>query len=642
MNKLLKNNLLLTLLFALLALTSSGQVYITPNRTDGLPVEGLKRDIMLIEKDPIEAYEYAQSIVEKAVEQQDSILEIKGLDFIALIFSKAGLPSESLTYTYRALRTAEATKSTQYTHVLRNNLAKLFFDMGDYQQCLTTIRKSESLASNSLDSNYRTRLQLLKGITLLTIDSLKAATKQLTAKDFKPFLERFPLFQPTYYFYLGRLWQKKGLLDSARLFFNKSLALNTDRQQLETRIKSKLYLAEVLEATQQGTQAEQLLLTTQQEAKLSNADLLKKISRALADFYVRREQPLQAYEVLSSTAPLIDSLEQAEQALHRDLLKKRSEHQTTNVLKKRLKVEQERNAALNRTQWLYIFGIVLILAAGIFYLLWQKAKSSRRKRLAEFLQREVERSAQHNQELKSLNGQLESLNVLKNKLLSIVGHELRNPISNLKNVLELMDSGDLSKEEEQELRKSLSEELSGTALLLENLLRWSKNQLKGITFNPKTVKLSQLIENNITLLSWQAERKSINVSYEVPPDMHAYVDVEMINIVLKNLLTNAFKFTDEQGTVTIKARSSEQDQIRIEVSDSGRGIPEADQAKLFTLKVKSRPGTAAEPGTGLGLLLCREFVERNGGSIWIKSSLGEGATFIFVIPKADTPSFVED
>lgn len=622
--------------------TAEGQTPDSSENASKRALKDLRLATALIEEQPVEAFKNIQTIVEKAVELQQPIVEIEGLKLIARIFQQVGLPSESLPYTYRALRTAEAIGSNRHIQNLRHNLIRLYFELGQYENCLQTIRKSEILASTNSDSGYLLELQLLKGFSLVAIDSLNTAAKYLLKTDYEALLRKDPILKYSYYYHLGRLCQKRNSLDSACSLFNKSTAIETEPQQLENSIKARLHWAEVLELAGRSAESEQLLLKAQQAAKSSHAALLKKITRSLADFYARKDEFSKAYQVVRATAADINRLEQAEQKLHRKILKKRSEHQTTNVLKNRLNLEQERNAALYRNQWLYIIGIVLISLIGILYLLWQNAKTSRRKRLAELLRREVERSDQHNQELTDLNKQLESLNALKNKLLSIVGHELRNPISNLRGILELMNDGDLTKEEEQQLRQSLSAELNGTALLLENLLRWSKNQLKGITSNPVTTELAPLVKENLRLLSWQAERKSIVVSCKVPAHIYVKVDVEMINIVLKNLLTNAFKFTPEGGRVTVSLENSDSNKVCLKVNDTGRGMSVAEQSKLFTLAAESKIGTDAEPGTGLGLLLCREFVERNGGLIWVESRLGEGSSFFFEIPRVTTPSFVKD
>jgi signal transduction histidine kinase len=169
--------------------------------------------------------------------------------------------------------------------------------------------------------------------------------------------------------------------------------------------------------------------------------------------------------------------------------------------------------------------------------------------------------------------------------------------------------------------------------LLENLLDWSRSQTGRIKYEPDMISLRYLIESTIILLMQNALEKDIELDAEVNEDINVFVDREMIATVIRNLVANAIKFTDSGGRIDILAEEKG-DVVEVAVVDTGIGIRKEDMKKLFRIDVHhSTIGTSQEKGTGLGLILCREFVERHGGKIWAESEFGKGSTFKFTLPK---------
>ena len=168
--------------------------------------------------------------------------------------------------------------------------------------------------------------------------------------------------------------------------------------------------------------------------------------------------------------------------------------------------------------------------------------------------------------------------------------------------------------------------------LLKNLLEWAQMQKGSMDFQPEELSLSYLIEENVKTMIERGIQKGIRLINMVPDYFYAYADQNMINSVLSNLLSNAIKFTNRNGSVTISAKKNDNEMIEISVADTGVGISRESAAKLFSLggKIRTR-GTEEEPGTGLGLLLCKEFVGKHGGEIWVESEEGVGSTFYFTI-----------
>jgi signal transduction histidine kinase len=190
----------------------------------------------------------------------------------------------------------------------------------------------------------------------------------------------------------------------------------------------------------------------------------------------------------------------------------------------------------------------------------------------------------------------------------------------------------VSQDEFQNLAKALEVRFSQTTEFIENLLQWATLQLKGETYDPDYLDLSRTAEETISLMEAELRRKNINVKNNLHQSLQAYADLNMIRSVLRNLLTNAIKFTGTGGTITLNAMRTDQ-QVILSVADTGVGIPAANQHRMFTLGSITTPGTKQEKGTGLGLLLCKEFVEKNGGRIWFESVEGKGTTFYFSLPE---------
>ncbi len=230
---------------------------------------------------------------------------------------------------------------------------------------------------------------------------------------------------------------------------------------------------------------------------------------------------------------------------------------------------------------------------------------------------------------------LETLNLQKTRLFSVIAHDLKSPFTSLLGLSEMMTKmGDrLTPEQFMEFADTINK--SGQRLfgLLENLLEWARSQMDQITFEPKPQNLDDLVRQNIELLHEVAEKKGIALSSEVPP-LTVHVDQHMADAVLRNLLSNAIKFTPESGNVTVSARGNGA-WVELAVADNGVGMAVEQVDSLFRLdQPQSTRGTEGEAGTGLGLLLCKDFIERHGGRIAVDSTPGQGSTFRVRLPAA--------
>ncbi len=248
--------------------------------------------------------------------------------------------------------------------------------------------------------------------------------------------------------------------------------------------------------------------------------------------------------------------------------------------------------------------------------------------------RDITERKKTEEELQESRRRLKDLNANKDRLFSIIGHDLRNPVGNILGLSELMLEqlriGDYDGLERY--AKMIHHSSNKTMDLLSNLLTWARSQTESLRYQPKPLDLGSLATRTIDLLGSEAGQKAITLRNRIPAGTEVRADPVMIELVLRNLVSNGIKFTPDNGTVSIGAREGP-DETTIFVEDSGVGISRDAATKLFLPEQNhSTEGTRKEAGTGLGLLLCKEFVTMHGGDIRVESTVGEGSTFSFSIP----------
>ena len=237
-------------------------------------------------------------------------------------------------------------------------------------------------------------------------------------------------------------------------------------------------------------------------------------------------------------------------------------------------------------------------------------------------------------EIKLINEQLVKLNAEKDKFFSIIAHDLRGPFSGFLGLTELMaeELSSLTMDEIQVISVNLRNSATNLFRLLENLLQWAKMQRGKIPFDPEVIRLLPIVDESIATLLENAKRKEIEITYDIPDNLEIFADSNILQTVIRNLVSNALKFTHKGGKISVSAKATENKSVEISVKDSGIGMSREMVDDLFRLDAKTnRKGTEDEPSTGLGLLLCKEFVEKHGGKIWVESEEGKGTTFYFTI-----------
>jgi PAS domain S-box-containing protein len=242
------------------------------------------------------------------------------------------------------------------------------------------------------------------------------------------------------------------------------------------------------------------------------------------------------------------------------------------------------------------------------------------------------------EEIKLKNEMLQIVNAEKDKFFSIIAHDLRGPLSAFLSATEILSEAiqAMTMEEIKEITISMKESAQNIYSLLENLLEWSRLRRGGLDFIPEKLKLIEKISDCIDVLWETARKKGVEIVISIPEEIEVNVDNHMFDSIVRNLVSNAIKFTRPGGKVTVEAVCNNEHFIEIRVRDTGIGMNQKLKDKLFLLSEKtSRPGTEGELSTGLGLLLCKEFIEKHGGKIWVESEVGKGSTFSFTICKSE-------
>jgi len=293
----------------------------------------------------------------------------------------------------------------------------------------------------------------------------------------------------------------------------------------------------------------------------------------------------------------------------------------------RLQAKQELTLIqLRKNKQLKQLGITtaLLLLLLVFFIGLKYLDKIKLNRILEGKNKLIEKSEQ----------ELRLLNASKNKFFSIIAHDLKNPLHTILGYSYLMhkDYDRFKSDERRKFASDIYHSTNNIFRLLQNLLEWSRSQTGNLNFSPAVVDYQRILDNSLSVLRSLADQKNIIIKTGNDPELKLFADPLMIETVMRNLINNAIKFTPEGGQIEVSAKEVD-GQILISVSDTGIGISEEETQNLFRIDSKiKRKGTNNEDGSGLGLILCHEFVNKHNGQIWVESTLGKGSEFIFNIP----------
>jgi signal transduction histidine kinase/ligand-binding sensor domain-containing protein len=289
--------------------------------------------------------------------------------------------------------------------------------------------------------------------------------------------------------------------------------------------------------------------------------------------------------------------------------------------------------------WAYVLYFILltVIIWTIIYYYTQQIRLQK-KLLQRLVNEKTKDLIAKNQEILNKNEEismqaesLENLNLTKDKIFSIISHDLRGPIHQVQQMLNLLEYTFITEGDFKSVLPDLKESVRYTVSLTDNLLHWARNQMEGVKVKPSAFDIHEIIEENFRLFRPLATRKNIVLTNTFENHADVYADKDMIKLVIRNLVNNAIKFTDTTGRVEMGAHIKEK-YIMVYITDTGKGIRKEDVSKILQKETFSTTGTQGERGVGLGLSLCQEFIEKNSGQLYIESELTKGSKFSFTIP----------
>jgi signal transduction histidine kinase len=609
---------------------------------------------------------YAAEAVTKAEQKDFKKTKILAYQNVGTLYTLSGDYSTALRYDNQALeQSLVATDSSSIT-VNYNNVANDYFDLGEYDEAYYYFTQSYRIARLLNDSLRMTIALHNVGRVFKELGQYDRALDHLNISRKMSLAIGDEAGIPYSYNEIGDVMLRKGEYDSALQTLLKGLKLTREQKvhvieprtltklaniylhykdyktalayydttySLHEKTNNRFGIAEVelgrglvYRDQQLYDEAMKLINRSLSIAKETNARILEidcfnQLSSLLElkGDYKKSLQYFKQYKQLEDTLFSQDMQEK----LLRDQLRFETEAKDTQIAALS-RMRDIKDDQLKKQDFIRNILVVVMALSGI--LLATVYRSGQRRRQINML------LLKHQEDMEKRSEELERLNQVKDKFFSIISHDLRSPINALSGLLDLLDKGAVKPEELTNHVKELKTRFNHTRTLLNNLLDWTLLQMDKLNLQPTRIDLHKIVDENIQLLG-TVQTKQISLVNEIPLNAIAFADSNTINLVIRNLMTNAIKFTNDGGNVTLGASEKTGEWV-VTVSDNGIGI-NADVLKILFDKTApyTTRGTANEKGTGLGLILCKEFVEKNGGRIWVESEVGKGSKFTFTIPK---------
>ena len=550
-------------------------------------------------------------------------LTLRIINNLATEYSYKGDYAKSLNSYLEGIELAEAKGEKRMLSILNENIAALYESQKDHEQALVFFLKAKKLNEEIGDD-------IGSAQTMSNLASLYAEMGKLDYAMFHvnrsiSILEKNRVMDWLAYAYeiKGKIYLKQDKFQWALYWYQQGELLHENLDDARGKIDlyvgmAEAYLGKGIDSLSQKYAMEAFDISNSinfLEGTQKCALTLYRINKNKKLF----DKALAFHEIYQE---LSDTLHRNENKKSLTLLKTRAEYDQ----QKKTLIEANQKALAKQRGLIYAAIIVLIIFAIITFFIKRAEKIQ--KRLNSELKAKKDILEEHEVALTDSNE-------TKTKLFSIIGHDLRGPIGGLQGLLQMFSDGEMTRNEFFEFIPKLKKDVDHIYFTLNNLLSWGNSQMNGAKTKPGVFALESLVDDNINLLSELAKSKSIKIVSELGGNTLIWSDSNQIDIVVRNLISNALKFTPENGMITIKAQEKN-DQWEISVRDTGVGMDKVTVEKIFKKNANiTTYGTNNEKGTGLGLSLCKEMVEKNGGSIWVESVLRKGSTFFFTLPKAE-------
>jgi len=509
------------------------------------------------------------------------------------------------------------------------NCARILTNMGIYYHDLKDYKLSMSYFSQALKLAKKLNRTTLEIVLLNNIGDINERTGEI-GKAHASYSEAMALvsktnaddFLPFCYSNMASVFLKEKKYKTALYYCNKVIATQKAKGNIETKDLAEIYLTQerIYFALKNYDKAEKILTQSDRLTKETH-DVDDRV-QIYYEFYLldsAKKDYRAALQSYSMYNKLNDSLININKNKIVALYNVKFQSQKREDENQRLRLSEEKNQAIINNQHIIVAGLVIgimVICCGLIYFKHINNKVKAQNKI-----------------INEQNMVLENSNMVKDKLFSVISHDLRSPIAQMISTFALWEAGDLDNEEMAVIAPVMKSGIVNTLDLLDNLLIWSKNQLQGFNFNPLPFDAHELVAENINDLHHHIAQKELIVGNFLPPDTRIFADREMVKIVLRNLMSNAIKFTPRGGSININSYV-ENDKIILSVEDTGMGVKEADKDKIFAFTTHTTLGTANEKGTGLGLRICRDFIEMNKGKIWMKSQENVGSKFYISFPNA--------
>jgi len=505
-----------------------------------------------------------------------------------------------------------------------NNIGVVWLKLNDYNNALATYTELESYAPT--DPNILVPLNYNFANIYHDIGQYEKALGY--AEESLNVLPDGDQRASQIYYMLGNIQAALGDLETANQSYLTSIELYTEQSNELNTVQPKLGLARLF--IQQGdldaalAQAtESLQIALRGESLPDRVEALGVLS-TIAEEQGNLELALSYYKSYTEFSDSLKSIS-VNQEIANLIAENEYEHERHELLIAQQEEQLQASSQLTR-QRIVIGAAFLLILLVLTLLIFQRRTAIERKKNNELLIRK-------NQIIEEKAQKLDESNSVKNRLFSIIAHDLRNPLSSLQGVIELLEMKAASKKDLDRILPYVANKFENTSILLTNLLEWSMSQMEGYQIVPESFDLGKLAREKFGIIEAKAREKELRV-YLSPEPIMVFADKSMMGIVVLNMLSNCVKFTGHQGTIRLESSKKEGNML-ISISDSGTGIPEERLPRILDDGFYSTEGTGGEKGTGLGLTICKEFVQKNNGSIWIESEKGKGTTVSFTLPLAE-------
>lgn len=579
----------------------------------------------LREKDNNKAYTYAQQASDLA-----ELLNYKNglalsLENLGWILYRKGDFSKSLAVSTNALKLNEEIHDTNGVARCLINLAAIHYEQKHFNNAIRYFKDAYTIASQVNDLRtmarcYNNIAYTFKGLEQLDsaeVFAKKAFQLSTDAKD--QYMGAFALRT------LGdvELGGKRTQAALKNYFTCYEIAIKLNNTFLKSSV-----LHRIAKSYNDLKKYDEALNYLHENISIANEfgfkDELERAYKLMAEVYYSTNDLKQAYHYQSLYVALHDSLYDQRGQEQIAMMQIQFETEMKQAQIELLTKDAELKAKdINRKQvWIYFYVGCLSLLCILAFVFYYNNRHNRNARI----------SLQHkNREIQYQTLQLRNLNSTKDKLFSIISHDLRSPVASLKALMEIVNTTGLTQEEFVDITKVLKRNLDSVYDDLDNLLLWAQTQLRGLSAVPENIDLRGIAEEKINVFGELAENKKINIINAIPEGLIVLADKNHIGLVFRNLLANAVKFNRPGGEIKLHAVERE-NECEISITDSGVGINESDLKKLFNPETHfTTPGTHREKGMGIGLLLTKEFLEKNGGTIRVSSRAGSGTTFTFCL-----------